>query len=53
MRHLKRFFAITFLGALIGSYGPRRGENVAAAAMFWHTVVAMWFIAWYVIYVTK
>jgi heme/copper-type cytochrome/quinol oxidase subunit 3 len=47
------FLAITFLRALIGSYGPRRAEAVAGAAFYWHTVVAMWAIAWYVIYVTK
>ena len=47
------FVALTFLRALIGSYGPRRAEAIAGAAFFWHTVVAMWAVTWYVIYVTK
>ncbi|MEM7140209.1 MAG: hypothetical protein AAF548_04190 [Actinomycetota bacterium] len=47
------FVALTFLRAMIGQFGPRKADSVAAAAFFWNTVVAMWAIAWYVIYVTK
>ncbi|MDG2028766.1 MAG: hypothetical protein P8J50_16810 [Acidimicrobiales bacterium] len=47
------FLALTFLRALVGQYGPRKADGVAAAAFFWNTVVAMWAIAWYVVYVTK
>lgn len=47
------FVALTFLRAIIGSFGPRRADAVAAAAFYWNTVVAMYAIAWYVIFVTK
>ena len=47
------FIVLTFLRALIGQFGPRKADGVAAAAFYWNTVVAMWAIAWYVIYVTK
>ncbi len=47
------FVALTFLRALIGQFGHRRADSVAAAAFYWNTVVAMYAIAWYVIFVTK
>jgi heme/copper-type cytochrome/quinol oxidase subunit 3 len=47
------FIILTFLRALVGQFGPRKADSVAAAAFYWNTVVAMWAIAWYVIYVTK
>lgn len=47
------FVALTFLRALIGQFGPRRADGVAAAAFYWNTVCAMWALAWYVVYVTK
>ena len=47
------FVALTFVRALIGQFGPRKADGVAAAAFYWNTVVAMWALAWYVIYVTK
>ena len=47
------FIALTFLRALIGQFGPRKADSVAAAAFYWNTVVAMYAIAWYVIFVTK
>lgn len=47
------FVALTFLRAVIGQFGPRRADAVAAAAFYWNTVVAMYAIAWYVIFVTK
>ena len=47
------FVALTFLRALIGQFGPRKADSVAAAAFYWNTVVAMYAIAWYVIFVTK
>jgi cytochrome c oxidase subunit III len=47
------FVFLTFLRGLIGHFGPQKAESVAAAAFYWNTVVTMWFIAWYVIYVTK
>jgi hypothetical protein len=47
------FVTLTFLRALIGQFGPRKADAVAAAAFYWNTVVAMYAIAWYVIFVTK
>ena len=47
------FVALTFVRALTGQFGPRKADGVAAAAMFWHTVVFMYSVAWYVVYVTK
>jgi len=47
------FVVLTFLRALIGQFGPRKADSVAAAAFYWNTVVAMYAIAWYVIFVTK
>ncbi len=47
------FLGLTMLRVLFGQYGPRQLDGVQAAALFWNTVVAMWLITWYVIYVTK
>jgi heme/copper-type cytochrome/quinol oxidase subunit 3 len=47
------FVLLTFLRGMVGQYGPRKADSVAAAAFYWNTVVSMWFIAWYVVYVTK
>lgn len=47
------FLFLTFLRALVGQYSPLQSDGIAAAAMFWNTVVAMWAITWYVVYVTK
>jgi len=47
------FIALTFVRAFIGQFGPRKADSVAAAAFYWNTVVAMYAIAWYVIFVTK
>ena len=47
------FVAFTFLRALTGQFGPKKADGVAAAALYWHTVVGMWSIAWYLVYVTK
>lgn len=47
------FVAFTFIRALAGQFGPRRAEAVSAAALFWNTVVFMWAIVYYLIYITK
>ena len=47
------FVLLTFLRGMVGQFGPRKADSVAAAAFYWNTVVAMWAIAWYVVYVTK
>ena len=45
--------AITFLRALAGQYTGKQNDGVAAAALFWNAVVAVWAVTWYVIYITK
>ncbi len=47
------FLALTFLRALAGQFGPKRSDAVASAALYWHTVVFMYSIVWYVVFVTK
>ncbi len=47
------FLFLTFIRALVGQYSPLQSDGIAAAAMFWNTVVAMWAIIWLVVYVTK
>lgn len=47
------FLFLTFIRALVGQYSPLQSDGIAAAAMFWNTVVAMWAIIWFVVYVTK
>jgi len=47
------FVLLAFLRGMVGQFGPRKADSVAAAAFYWNTVVAMWFITWYVVYVTK
>ena len=47
------FLFLTALRAMFGQYSPRQNDGVPAAAMFWHTVAAMYWITWIAIYVTK
>lgn len=47
------FVAFTFIRAMAGQFGPRRAEAVTSAALFWNTVVFMWAIVYYLIYITK
>ena len=47
------FVFLTALRALFGQYSPRQNDGVPAAAMFWHTVGAMYWITWIAVYVTK
>ncbi len=47
------FIALTTVRALAGQFGPRRAEAVSSAALVWNTVVFMWAIVYYLIYITK
>ncbi len=47
------FVVFTFVRALAGQFGPKRSEAVAAAALFWHTVVLMWAVVYFLVYITK
>lgn len=50
--------AMLFVGfmafrALGGQYAGRQSDGIAAAAMFWHAMVAVYALIWFAIYVTK
>ncbi len=47
------FVALTALRALAGQLNSRHVDGVQAAAVYWHTVVVLYGIVWYVIFVTK
>ena len=47
------FITFTFVRALAGQFGPKRAEAVSAAAVFWHTVVLMWAVVYFLVYITK
>lgn len=47
------FVALTSLRALAGQLNSRHIDGVQAAAVFWHSVVLMYGLVWYVIFVTK
>ncbi len=39
--------------ALAGQFTSRQHDGIAAAAIYWHTAVAVYVLVWYAIYVTK
>lgn len=50
--------AMAFVGlmafrALAGGYDARQYDGIAAAALFWHVMVAVYAVIWIAIYVTK
>lgn len=47
------FVTFTFVRALVGQFSPRRAEAVSSAAVFWHTVVLMWAVVYFLIYIGK
>lgn len=47
------FVTLTFVRALVGQFSPRRAEAVSSAALFWHTVVLMWAVVYFLIYIGK
>ncbi|MCQ3813395.1 MAG: cytochrome c oxidase subunit 3 [Acidimicrobiia bacterium] len=47
------FITFTFVRALAGQFGPKRAEAVSAAALFWHTVVLMWAVVYFLVYINK
>ena len=47
------FLFLMSMRALFGQYRPRQNDGVQAAAMFWHTVSAMYWVLWIAIFVTK
>jgi heme/copper-type cytochrome/quinol oxidase subunit 3 len=47
------FVALMGFRALAGGYDSRQYDGIAAAAVFWHVMVAMYVLIWLAIYVTK
>jgi len=47
------FVALMAFRALAGGYDSRQYDGIAAAAVFWHVMVAMYVLIWLAIYVTK
>ncbi len=47
------FVAVTGFRALVGQETSRSHDGVSAAAIFWHANLAIFFLIWLVIYVTK
>jgi cytochrome c oxidase subunit 3 len=47
------FVALMAFRALAGQETGRQHDGIAAAALFWHANVLVFFIIWYAIYVTK
>jgi heme/copper-type cytochrome/quinol oxidase subunit 3 len=47
------FVALMGFRALAGGYDSRQYDGIAAAAVFWHVMVAMYMLIWLAIYVTK
>ncbi len=47
------FVALMAFRALAGQYTSRQHDGISAAALFWHTMVAVYFVIWLSIYVTK
>jgi heme/copper-type cytochrome/quinol oxidase subunit 3 len=50
--------AMVFVGlmafrALAGGYDARQYDGIAASALFWHVMVAVYAVIWIAIYVTK
>lgn len=47
------FVALMAFRALAGGYNSRQYDGIAAAALFWHVMVAMYMLIWLAVYVTK
>ena len=47
------FVALMAFRALAGGYTSRQYDGIAAAAVFWHVMVAMYVLIWLAVYVTK
>ena len=47
------FIALTTLRALAGQFNPNHVDGVQAASIYWHTVVVLYAILWYAIFITK
>lgn len=47
------FVALMAFRALGGQFASRQHDGITAAALYWHTMVAVFFVLWLVIYITK
>jgi heme/copper-type cytochrome/quinol oxidase subunit 3 len=39
--------------ALVGQFTSRQNDGIAAAALYWHSMVAVFALIWYVVFITK
>jgi len=47
------FLILMGFRALAGQYTSRHHDGIAAAALYWHSMVAVYALVWYVVFVTK
>ena len=47
------FMFLMLVRTLIGQYNSRQADGIHAAAFFWYSVVAVYSVIWYAIYITK
>jgi len=47
------FLILMSFRALAGEYTSRHHDGIAAAALYWHSMVAVYALVWYVVFVTK
>jgi cytochrome c oxidase subunit 3 len=47
------FLALMGFRALAGGFSSRQHDGITAAAIFWYAMVAVYFLIWISIYVTK
>ena len=47
------FVSLMGFRALAGHFNTRQHDGITAAALFWYATVAVYFLIWITIYVTK
>jgi heme/copper-type cytochrome/quinol oxidase subunit 3 len=47
------FVVVTAFRALAGQYSSRQADGIVAAAIYWHSTVAVYAVVWYAVFVTK
>lgn len=47
------FILLMTLRALAGQYSSRQADGIHAAAFYWYSVIAVYAVIWYAIYITK
>ncbi len=47
------FIFLTAMRALFGQYNSQQADGIHAAAFFWYSVIAVYSVIWFAIYITK